>query len=839
MPTLILQFIVSLPWYIWTVMGIILIFSGFYAFRYYCNFQRSMNMIFLQVKMPRIEDEKESQKEKDRYTSSQDFKEVVGIMEHLFDNLYTIFEEEVKYWFMGQDFLSFEIAVIDRQINFYVVCSREMESLIEKQITSFYPDALIEKVNDYNIFKPKSKTLAWYMRFIESPWLPFRSYQFTRSDPLSTITNVLSKFEHDEGGAIQIMARPAREGWQEKGREYAAELFAKGKDTSFSGGPLKKLLGPIWKMFAITVHGPEEASKIENYDQQSHMTRTTPGVDEKVKAIENKCRKIGYETVIRIVASAPTTHKAKEHLQNIKSAFAQFTTTDSNSFTHTKWCSSKRVIINYIYRTLKRNWLQRLFQRRMICSSEELASIYHFPSIRYNKSPNINWLKYKIAPAPDNVPTEGLLLGHNIYRGIKTPIYMNNEDRFRHFYVIGQTGTGKSSIFQSMIRQDFHNKKGLAVIDPHGSLIEDIMPFIPRERADDIIYFNPADLERPMGWNLLDADTDDQKEMIALDLMNIMIKLFNEEIFGPRIQDYFRNGVLTLMAPEDKEERGTLIDIVRLFTDDVYEKHMVSKLTNPVVKSFWTNQMAKTGQREKQEMIPYFAAKFGQFITNKMMRNILGQTESAFNVDKAMQEGKIMLINLAKGLTGDINAKLLGMLVVSRIQNAALAREKIAKQDRKDFYLYIDEFQNFITPSIESILSEARKYRLSLNLAHQYVKQLEGDNPSKPSPVKEAVFGNVGTMMCYKIGAQDAELMGKEMAPVFSEQDLINIDKYKAVMKLSIETQPSRPFTIVPLNPYLETGDKEAAEAYKQLSRLKYGRDVEFVNKEICRRIGV
>jgi len=249
--------------------------------------------------------------------------------------------------------------------------------------------------------------------------------------------------------------------------------------------------------------------------------------------------------------------------------------------------------------------------------------------------------------------------------------------------------------------------------------------------------------------------------------------------------------------------------------------------------------MAKTGQREKQEMIPYFAAKFGQFITNKMMRNILGQTESAFNVDKAMQEGKIMLINLAKGLTGDINAKLLGMLVVSRIQNAALAREKIAKQDRKDFYLYIDEFQNFITPSIESILSEARKYRLSLNLAHQYVKQLEGDNPSKPSPVKEAVFGNVGTMMCYKIGAQDAELMGKEMAPVFSEQDLINIDKYKAVMKLSIETQPSRPFTIVPLNPYLETGDKEAAEAYKQLSRLKYGRDVEFVNKEICRRIGV
>ncbi len=822
------------------VLGVVIsIPLGLYAFRYYMNFKRSMSMVFLLVKVPRVEDEKESQKEKDRFSSSSEFKEVIGGMEQFFDNLYTIFEEEWKYWFLGQEFLSFEIAAFDGAINFYIVCPKNMQSLVEKQVTSFYSEALVEQTDDYNIFKPNSKTAGLYMRFTNSPWFPFKSYQFTQSDPLSSITNVMSKFAKDEGAVIQIMVRPARDGWQAKGRSYAANLFSKGSEEKLGSTPIQKLLSPFWKMFSIIFYGVEETHKMENYDQQSNMTRTTPGVDEKVKAIENKCRKIGYETIIRIVTSAKTHRQAKAHLSDVKSSFSQYSTTDNNSLTYTKWCSEKLVVVNFIYRHLKRNWLQRLFQRRMICSSEELASLFHFPSIRYNKAPGINWLKYKIAQPPDNLPEKGLLLGHNHYRGVTTPVYMNNEDRFRHFYVIGQTGTGKSSIFQAMARQDFREKRGCAVIDPHGSLVEDLLPFVPRERADEVIIFNPADLERPLGINLLDAKGDDEKEKVAQDLLSIMIKLFNEEIFGPRIQDYFRNGVLTLMAPEDEDEKGTIVDIVRLFTDSAYEKHMVAMVKNPVIKNFWTKQMAQTGQREKQEMIPYFAAKFGAFITNKMMRNILGQQKSAFDVRKAMQEGKLMFFNLSKGMTGDFNAKLLGMLLTTSIQNAALARETMAKSERKDFFLYIDEFQNFITPAIESILSEARKYRLGLCLAHQYIKQLEGDDPKSPSPIKEAVFGNVGTMMCYKIGSQDAEFMEKEMAPVFSQQDLINIDKFKAVMKLSIDTQPSRPFSITPLNPYLEAGDKHIGDALKQLSRLKYGRDVEFVDKEICRRIGL
>jgi len=317
-----------------------------------------------------------------------------------------------------------------------------------------------------------------------------------------------------------------------------------------------------------------------------------------------------------------------------------------------------------------------------------------------------------------------------------------------------------------------------------------------------------------------------------------MIKLFNEEIFGPRIQDYFRNGCLTLMS---NPEGAALTDIVRLFTDDDFQKLQTQHVTNPVIRSFWDHQMAKTGQREKQEMIPYFAAKFGQFITNTMMRNIIGQTKSAFDFFKVMQEGKILLMNLSKGSVGEVNSKLLGLIIVQKLQMAAMRRQKIPKEERRDFFLYIDEFQNYITESIESILSEARKYRLGLIIAHQYLAQLEGDSNALKkgqSKIKDAVFGNVGTMMSYKIGAQDAEFMGKEMAPVFSDQDLINIDKYKAVMKLSIDTQPSRPFSIIPVNPYTEKGDKEAAEAFKQLSRLKYGRDRDIVDREIMRRLG-
>lgn len=805
------------------IVGLALIFTAVIVVsRLSYNRKRSLSMTFLKIKVPRKESKEDKEQETEALGAQMTFQDQVGIMKQLFESVAAVSNSRWTRIFKGQDFLSFEYVVQNNLIDFYAVVPFHLRAIIEKQITAFYASSYIEEVPDYNLFEKDSKTAFCYMHITKKFAYPIRTYQRMTADPLNNMTNVLSKFKPHESAAIQIMIRPARDGWQKKGRSVAKSIMEE-KKTSFFGN-----LNPfVWigDMLNLLFRG-------ESTTTPEAAARTTPLQEDQVKAIEEKNTQTGFKAIIRLVAVSNTKINADALLSSMKSGFAQYATTDNNALIY-----RDRYIHGLVHNFLMRNMRKPIHMRKMILSAEELASLFHIPNIRYNKAPTINWQNYKISLAPPNLPTEGILLGHNIFRGQKREVRMKNEDRFRHFYCIGQTGTGKSSILQVMIRQDMKNGKGLCVVDPHGQLIDDILPFVPRERADDVIYFNPGDLERPLGLNILEADTPEERDMIALDAMNMMIKLFDEEIFGPRIQDYFRNGCLTLM---ESKEGGALTDIVRLFTDDQYQKEKTKDIKNPIVKSFWEHQMAKTGAREKQEMIPYFASKFGQFVTNGMMRNIIGQTKSAFSFSKAMQEGKILLMNLSKGETGDINSKLLGLIIVQKIQVAALRRQKMGKEERKDFYLYIDEFQNYVTESIEVILSEARKYRLSLNMANQYLAQLDSESGYRKSGVnlKDAVFGNVGTIMSYKIGAQDAEYMAKEMAPVFSDQDLINIDKFKAVMKLSIDTQPSKPFSIVPVNPHLETGDNEAAEAYKQLSRLKYGRDREFVERDVFRRLG-
>ncbi|MDD5469639.1 MAG: type IV secretion system DNA-binding domain-containing protein, partial [Candidatus Peribacteraceae bacterium] len=601
----------------------------------------------------------------------------------------------------------------------------------------------------------------------------------------------------------------------------------------------RSIFNPLtWVSAVFDLFANSESLKMP--ENQSTGERVSQMAEEYSKAVDEKASSPGFLCTIRVLTSADTRGRADALLETVLASFNQFNSVRGNSFRIARLLNRHHTIRDFILRNPRRTIRHALTSPKMLLGCGEIASFFHLPSIKYNKVETIKWQKSKIAPAPKGVPEEGLYLGINTHRGEKRKIFMKNEDRFRHFYIIGQTGTGKSSILQIMARQDFHNGKGLCVVDPHGSLIEDLMPYIPRERADDVIYFNPADLERPMGLNLLEGKTPEEKDLIALDAMNMMVKMFGNEVFGPRIQDYFRNGCLTLM--DDEEEGGAITDLVKLFTDDEWQKYKVARVKNPIVRSFWEKQMAMTGQREKQEMIPYFAAKFGQFYTNTLMRNIVGQTKSAFDIADCMGQGKIILMNLSKGLIGDINSQLLGMIVVSKIQVAAMRRQRQGKEERKDFFLYIDEFQNFVTDSIESILSEARKYRLGLVLAHQYIDQLEKeDKLSGGVSLKGAVFGNIGTMMMYKIGPQDAEVCAKEMAPVFSEQDLVNLESFKGAIKLSIDGQPSRPFSIDVPKPWLETSypkDEQAAEAYKQLSRLTYGRQREFVDREIMRRIG-
>jgi len=826
------------------ILGIIVVLAAvifliLWRIRYLKNLERSLEMIFLQVSVPIKDSKEDRERESEQYSSGKSFKEVNDVMTHLFEALHSIYNSDFINLITGQDFFSCEYVVLEGLLRFFVVVPRKLKSLIEKQVTAFYPDVFIEQVDDYNIFREGYKTSGMYIRLSKPNMFPIRTYHFLGSDPFNNIANTLSKIDSDEGVAIQVMLRPLPDGWQEKGRRKAEELFQGKKNKTF----LQKLNIFSWigTLIRVLIQGAEHEKFTENLDANKMTTRTTPLMDEQVKLMETKNVKVGFETVIRIVASAKTSYRARQIINEVKDSFAQFNAPNNNGFTKTKYFFRNALLKGFILRDIKKDWLQRLMHPgAMILCSEEAASVFHLPNIKYNKSPVIKWQEFKIASAPNNMPLSGLFLGNNVFRGDTKAVYVKRDDRRRHFYVIGKSGTGKSTILQTMIKQDLAGSEGTCLIDPHGDLAESILPHIPRKRADDVIIFDPGDLERPMGLNILEAYTKEQKEFMSQEALAIFIKMFGEEIMGPRLQHYFRNGCLTLM--DDDEEGATLIDLPRLFTDDSWQRYKVNKVKNPVVKAFWEKEMTATGAREKQEMIPYFSAKFGPFVTNAQIRNIIGQTKSGFDFRKVMDEGKVLICNLSKGRVGDLNAQLLGMVMVAKLQMAAMSRVDIPEKERKDFYLYVDEFQNFVTESFTSILSEARKYRLNLIIAHQYISQITkmsggGKGTHEDTGIRDAVFGNVGSMMCFKIGAQDAEYMAKEFAPIFSEQDLINIANYQAYIKLNIDNATSRAFSMTTVYDPAK-GDVEAAEAYRQLSRLKYARERSFVEREIYRRVG-
>lgn len=444
------------------------------------------------------------------------------------------------------------------------------------------------------------------------------------------------------------------------------------------------------------------------------------------------------------------------------------------------------------------------------------------------------WLGYKLFK-------DAILLGTNIYRNTLSPVYMKKDDRMRHHYCIGKSGTWKSVFLQTIARQDIRNGDGLCVIDPHGDLAEDMLAYIPKERAKDVVYFDAWDEERPMGLNMYEINILDEADRVVNDATEIFIKMFGPEIFGPRLQEYFKYGSLTLL--EDFEDRPTLLDIVRLFTDEGYREYKIKKITNPTVKNRWEKTFNAMGDREKQEIIPYFSAKFVSFNTNRLIRNIIGQTKSAFKFEDIMDNRKILIINLSKGRIWEMNANLLGMIIVSKIYTAAMARARMKEEDRKDFFLYVDEFQNFVSGTFADILSEARKYRLSLIMAHQYIAQLDppkglGDVGWGKNDVKAAVFGNVGTMQSFKVGAPDAEFLEKEYAPVLSQEDIVGIANYKAYVKLNIDNATTRAFS---MNMIYTTDyqNKRIVPILKEYSAKKYGRKREFVDAEMEARLGI
>ena len=546
-----------------------------------------------------------------------------------------------------------------------------------------------------------------------------------------------------------------------------------------------------------------------------------------MEAIENKIGKPGFETSIRIVVVSPNQASADAHLTNIESAFAQFAG-DLNSFKSRTVRRKGAFIEDFLYRY--QPMFHLMGNRISILNSEELATIYHFPNNQVT-TPHIHWIYAKTAPAPAQVPQEGLYLGMSTYRGIRRPVHITDDDRQRHMYIIGKTGTGKTELLKDLIMQDIRAGKGICFMDPHGDAIEDLLKLIPPERAEDVIYFNPGDSERPMGLNLLEAKTEDQKHFVSSAVINMMYKLFDPYktgIVGPRFEHAVRNAMLTVMS----EEGTTFIEVMRILTDAKYVQELLPKIQDPIVKRYWTDQIAQTADFHKSEVLDYIVSKFGRFVTNKMIRNIIGQSQSSFSFREVMDTGKILFINLSKGEIGEENSSFLGLVLVPRILMAAMSRADIPEEQRRDFYLYVDEFQNFATPDFAQILSEARKYRLNLCVANQFIGQVEEE-------VKNAVFGNVGTIISFRVGVTDASYLAHEFAPVFEEDDLLNIERFHVYIKTIVNNEPVPPFSMdlyKDIAKERETMNEKISKIIHEMSRLKYGRDVRLVETEIARR---
>ena len=813
----------------------VVVYYTYRILRLLYNYKESKKLVFMRITLPREESQKDKEKE-----TEKDFREKIAIMAQFFRNLHETRELNMWNWvktrLLGINTFTFELVAQNKVLNFYVTTPDYYQGIVEKQITSYYPDADIQILEAYEHKTKGSKIKGYYAYLEQKFWFPIKTFKVVENDPLNSLTNIFSKMEDDETATIQLVIRPRNDNWIKKANKFG-EAYFKGKKTE---GIKIPVLGPIINVFKGIFLGYEKM-EIEPAQGGDGYVRMLQAKEEVAKRLGEKASQNGFDTVIRLLASAKTEKRAEEISNNMIVGFNLFKDTGSNWFQTKRlffidWINDLWFLFNFKHRLLDTQFLF-FGEKKSIMVEEELASIYHFPSTIYNYTPIIRWLDYKVLPAPTTLPTEGILIGHNVYRGEKREVRFQRKDRSRHHYILGKSGSGKSAMLSYMARQDIRNGEGVAIIDPHGDLVEDILQYIPKERAKDVIIFDPSDTDRPMGLNILEAETSAQMDLASSQATEIFIKLFGDEIFGPRIQHYFRNACLTLM--EDTEEGATLIDIPRIFTDDAFLKYKVKKIKNPVVKSFWQHEYANTADRERQEMIPYFSSKFGPFITNSIMRNTIGQTHSAFNFRNIMDEGKILLVKLSKGKIGNLNTQLLGLVMVSRLQMAAMSRADMPEEDRKDFFLYVDEFQNFATDSFCSILSEARKYRLNLIMAHQYINQLVTTKYGNSSTqIRDAVFGNVGTLCSFKVGADDAEYLAKEYAPLLTEQDVIGISNYKMYMKLNINNTTSRPFSVSTI---WDTSDanKKIAKIVKEYSRLKHGRKKKFVDKEVETRIGI
>ena len=745
-------------------------------------------------------------------------KELISVMEQLYSSFSNIHSKGWNKFMYGEPYIALEMAVhyIGEEIYFYIATPKSYENIFQKQVQGIFPLAEIERIKDYNIFNPEGVALGAYLKLKENAVLPIKTYQRLEADPLGAIANSLSKLEREgEGAAIQIMIRPSHK--QEI--RFMAQKIARQMQSGFDfKTAVKRVKKPLTK--------EQEAKDVEKTQSPRVVT---PFEEEIVKGIQSKAGRPLFDTNIRLIVSAPTQLRAEQLLNDLSESFVQFSYPEMNSFVVSRSPKGRfldRLLFNFSFRLF-------VDSQSSVLSTEEITSLYHFP-LPNTSAPKLKFIKSKSAEPPANLAQEGIILGKNIFRSEERIIRMTEEDRRRHLYTIGQTGTGKSTLMKALLRQDIENGKGVCLIDPHGEFAEFALSVVPKNRIEDVIYFDPGDVERPMGLNMLEIDPKhpEQKTRVIDELFGIFDKLYDlKTTGGPMFEKYFKNSAL-LLLDDYEHDIPTLADISRVLVNSSYRADKLSRETNPLVKEFWQLEAEKAGgEASLANMAPYISSKVTSFIYNEFLRPIINQKKSSFNFREIMDQQKILIINLSKGRIGDLNANLLGMVVVGKLLMAALSRGDLEEKDRKDFYLYIDEFQNFTTDSIGIILSEARKYRLDLIVAHQFIKQLKEN-------IRDAVFGNVGSIIAFRIGPDDAEFMKNKFEPTFTPQDLINIDNLSAYVSLLINGQTTRPFNIkLQTDLVFNAGSAETLGLVKQMSRLKYGRPRDEVEREIRERV--
>lgn len=721
-----------------------------------------------------------------------------GVAEKMFANLYGVggkgkgLAEHVTV----KNAISFEIVAIPGEIRFYVYAPRNLAGLVEKQILGSYQDAQVKVVDEHNIFSEGSKVSFAALEQTDEAYYPIKVNEDFTGDPMANILSTIAKMEEGEGALIQFVLSPSGGDWQKGGNKYVQKVESNNAD------PEKKRI---------------------NVSQ------------EQLQAIGKKTSKVGFEAAIRVVTTAQNDELAKMHRDSVVGAFEQYSNPGINGLKKVdiKKFKEREFMNDVVFRRLP-------IGKNSVFNVEELAGMYHFPNKEVN-TPNIHWLLSKDVPAANEISSDieskdTIWLGNNEFRGTKKPICFQRDDRRRHMYIVGQTGSGKSWMLTRMIMQDIYNGDGVCFLDPHGSTAEMVLERIPHERAEDVVYFDASDFDRPFGLNLMDFQTEQDKHRVVNGFIGMLKKLFdpnNQGIVGPILERAVRNAMLTAMS----EKGSSLVEVVRILTDEQWVKDKwIPLIKDDLVKRYWTDQMAKTSDHQKSETLGYIVSKFDRFVTNKAIRNIVGQTESSFNMRDIMDNKKILIVNLSKGLLGEENAQFLGTLLIPKILSAALSREDIPEEERKDFFFYVDEFQNFATEEFTSILSEARKYRLNLTMANQYIGQM-------PETIKDAIFGNVGSIMVGRVGSEDAQFLESQFEPTLTANDLINQGNVHYFLKMISDGRYPTPFSLEPgYGPaFPDSGfdlpvNTEVSDMIKQLSRLRYGRDVKIVEEEITKR---